>query len=77
MTDSTRRIIFAFRVLFDVIAVVALITIFALAFDRGWYWRYWRIPVFTFAAYLFSWTLERFPERRWVHLVTRRRAGGN
>jgi hypothetical protein len=65
---STRRIIFAFRVFFDVIAVVALLAMFAFALERGWYWRDWRIVVFTFAAYLFSWTLERFPERGWVHL---------
>ncbi len=58
----------ALRILIDAIAIVALIALFAMALQRGWHWRYWRIPVYTFAAYLFSWTLERFPERGWIHL---------
>lgn len=57
------------RVLIDAIALVALCVFFALAIGRGWHWMYWRIPVLTLAVYLFSWTLERFPERKWVHLV--------
>jgi len=56
------------RIFVDAVAIVALLAMFALALERGWHWRYWRIPVYTFAAYLFSWTLERFPERGWVHL---------
>lgn len=66
--ESTRRFIFSLRVLFDAIAIVALLAMFAFALERGWHWRDWRIVVFTFAAYLFSWTLERFPERGWAHL---------
>ncbi len=65
---STRRMIFALRVLFDAIAIVALLAMFVFALQRGWHWADWRIPVFTLAIYLFSWTLERFPERGWVHL---------
>jgi hypothetical protein len=57
------------RVLLDAIAIFGLFVLFALAIDRGEHWAYWRIPVLTLAIYLFSWTLERFPERRWVHLV--------
>jgi hypothetical protein len=57
------------RVLLDAIALFALFVLFAIAIDRGSHWIYWRIPVLTLAIYLFSWTLERFPERRWIHLV--------
>jgi hypothetical protein len=57
------------RVLLDAIAIFGLFVLFALAIGRGEHWAYWRIPVLTLAIYLFSWTLERFPERRWVHLV--------
>ncbi|MGB6985284.1 MAG: hypothetical protein WBD74_04815 [Candidatus Aquilonibacter sp.] len=57
------------RILIDAIALFALLALFALAIDRGWHWAYWRIPVLTLAVYLFSWTLERFPERKWVHLA--------
>lgn len=57
------------RVVLDAIAIFALLVLFTLAIDRGWHWVYWRIPVLTLAIYLFSWTLERFPERRWIHLV--------
>ncbi|HUA08501.1 MAG TPA: hypothetical protein VMA98_04450 [Candidatus Acidoferrales bacterium] len=57
------------RVAIDAVAIAALIAIFARALERGWHWQYWRIAVFTLAAYLFSWTLERFPERGWVHLT--------
>ena len=63
---STRRIIFVFRVLFDGSRSSHCWPCLPLRFERGWYWRDWRIVVFTFAAYLFSWTLERFPERGWV-----------
>lgn len=56
-----------FRVVFDTIAIAGLIVLFAFALDRGWHWHAWRIPVYTLAVYLFSWTLERFPERGWVH----------
>ncbi len=59
----------SFRIILDAIALFALLVLFALAIDRGWHWVYWRIPVLTLAIYLFSWTLERFPERKWVHLV--------
>ena len=59
----------SFRIVLDAIALFALVVLFALAIDRGWHWVYWRIPVLTLAIYLFSWTLERFPERKWVHLV--------
>jgi hypothetical protein len=57
------------RVLLDAIALFGLFVLFALAIDRGEHWVYWRIPVLTLAIYLFSWTLERFPERKWVHLL--------
>ena len=63
-----KRVILTLRFIVDAIAIAALIAMFALALERGWHWRFWRIPVYTFAAYLFSWTLERFPERGWVHL---------
>jgi hypothetical protein len=56
------------RVFADAIAIFGLFVLFALAIDRGEHWVYWRIPVLTLAIYLFSWTLERFPERKWVHL---------
>jgi hypothetical protein len=57
------------RVLLDAIAIFGLFVLFALAIDRGEHWVYWRIPVLTLAIYLFSWTLERFPEKKWVHLL--------
>lgn len=57
------------RVLADAIAIFGLFVLFALAIDRGEHWVYWRIPVLTLAIYLFSWTVERFPERKWVHLL--------
>lgn len=56
------------RVVADAIGIFSLLVLFALAIDRGEHWIYWRIPVLTLAIYLFSWTLERFPEQRWVHL---------
>ncbi|HTU71155.1 MAG TPA: hypothetical protein VMF11_12660 [Candidatus Baltobacteraceae bacterium] len=55
------------RTVFDAIAIAGLIVLFTFALDRGWHWHTWRIPVYTLAVYLFSWTLERFPERSWVH----------
>jgi len=55
------------RVLVDAIGIFALFVLFAIAIDRGGHWIYWRVPVLTLAIYLFSWTLERFPERGWVH----------
>jgi len=55
------------RVLIDALAVAGLIVLFVFALQRGWHWREWRIPVVTLAAYLFSWTLQRFPEAVWVH----------
>ena len=57
------------RILLDAIALFGLFVLFALAVDRGGHWIYWRIPVLTLAIYLFSWTLERFPERRSIHLI--------
>jgi hypothetical protein len=57
------------RVVLDATGIFGLFVLFALAIGRGEHWIYWRIPVLTLAVYLFSWTLERFPERRWVHLV--------
>ncbi|HTX56114.1 MAG TPA: hypothetical protein VMD47_03335 [Candidatus Acidoferrales bacterium] len=61
------RTIRTLRVVVDAVAIVGLIVLFAFALERGWHWRYWRIPVVTLAVYLFSWTLERFPERTWIH----------
>ncbi|HUN30018.1 MAG TPA: hypothetical protein VMV65_09430 [Alphaproteobacteria bacterium] len=68
MTHAPTRLILALRVLFDAVAIVALLATFVFALQRGWHWADWRIPVYLLAIYLFSWTLERFPERGWVHL---------
>ena len=65
------------RIVLDAIAFFALLVLFTLAIDRGWHWVYWRIPVLTLAVYLFSWTLERFPERRLGASGYRRRAGSD
>jgi|GEM_PF-7134228 hypothetical protein len=59
----------AWRVAVDVVTVIALIVLFGVALERGWHWHFWRIPVFTLAAALFTWTLERYPEYQWVHSV--------
>jgi hypothetical protein len=55
------------RVALDTATILGLIVLFGVALERGWHWHFWRIPVFTLAAALFTWTLERYPERRWVH----------
>jgi hypothetical protein len=57
----------SWRVAVDAVTVLGLIVLFSVALERGWHWHFWRTPVIALAVALFLWTMERYPEGRWVH----------